>query len=235
MAGNSNSAKELITERGFQTPNSGSAQEVIKIKNGGSTPGTFADKLIAISYAGWISPKFQLIVNQVFADFQEGKKTAQNPVQDLAPIRNNFLCYIDIAKACGLDTNQSAIHANRAMMNIHNANVLEIGGITHLESDSNEADYPVRYIGEKLGLSPQKTNALLIEKGLQIKTRDNGINIYTPTAKGEPHSKVYDTAIRDKGTSKRQVKWRESVIPLLRESLPDPKPKITAIREQLAQ
>lgn len=33
---------------------------------GGKTPGTFAHELLAISYAGWISPKFQLEVNRVF-------------------------------------------------------------------------------------------------------------------------------------------------------------------------
>ena len=79
-----NSTKELIVElekqspnSGFdtqapnmgldnQTPNSGSAQELIKINNGGTDQGTYAHILLAISYAGWISPSFQLKVNQVF-------------------------------------------------------------------------------------------------------------------------------------------------------------------------
>jgi len=41
--------------------------------HGGATPGTFAHELLAISYAGWISPKFQLQVNQVFLDYRMGK------------------------------------------------------------------------------------------------------------------------------------------------------------------
>ncbi|MEI8668850.1 KilA-N domain-containing protein [Pseudoalteromonas sp. B131b] len=65
------STKELILELNSdlslgkieQTPNSGSALEV---NNGGSNRGTFAHELLAISYAGWISPKFQLEVNRVF-------------------------------------------------------------------------------------------------------------------------------------------------------------------------
>jgi len=40
---------------------------------GGSYKGTFAHELLAISYAGWISPKFQLQVNQVFLDYRMGK------------------------------------------------------------------------------------------------------------------------------------------------------------------
>ena len=43
------------------------------VKKEGCQGGTFADKLLAISYAGWISPSFQLKVNQVFADYQSGK------------------------------------------------------------------------------------------------------------------------------------------------------------------
>ncbi|AMO58139.1 phage antirepressor KilAC domain-containing protein [Endozoicomonas montiporae] len=40
---------------------------------GGVTPGTFAHELLAISYAGWISPSFQLQVNQTFIDYRKGK------------------------------------------------------------------------------------------------------------------------------------------------------------------
>ena len=44
----------------------------IKTINGGSNRGTFAHELLAISYAGWISPSFQLKVNQVFIDYRTG-------------------------------------------------------------------------------------------------------------------------------------------------------------------
>ena len=39
----------------------------------GRNGGTFAHELLAISYAGWISPAFQLQVNQVFIDYRMGK------------------------------------------------------------------------------------------------------------------------------------------------------------------
>ena len=44
----------------------------------GKNGGTFAHELLAISYAGWISSKFQLQVNQTFLDFKLG---ALQPVQ----------------------------------------------------------------------------------------------------------------------------------------------------------
>ncbi|MDE1484340.1 KilA-N domain-containing protein [Xenorhabdus bovienii] len=71
-------AKELIRQleakllKTFQTPNSGSAQKAINVINGGMSPGTFAHELIAVSYAGWIRPDFQLDVNQAFIDFKSG-------------------------------------------------------------------------------------------------------------------------------------------------------------------
>ncbi|MFN1149176.1 KilA-N domain-containing protein [Serratia liquefaciens] len=71
--------QELIAEleakllKNIQTPNSGSVRKVINVVNGGSNPGTYAHELIAISYAGWIRPDFQLDVNQAFIDYRAGK------------------------------------------------------------------------------------------------------------------------------------------------------------------
>lgn len=63
-------AKELINELGV---NMHPGQEVINSVNGGTAPGTFAHELLAVSYAGWISPAFQLKVNQVFLDYRNGR------------------------------------------------------------------------------------------------------------------------------------------------------------------
>lgn len=55
----------------------------------GRDGGTFADELLAVSYAGWISPRFQLTVNQAFLDIKSGKlqpTTAPLTAEDL--IRN---------------------------------------------------------------------------------------------------------------------------------------------------
>lgn len=47
--------------------------EVIQSVRGGNAPGTFAHELLAVSYAGWISPVFQLQVNQTFIDYRSGR------------------------------------------------------------------------------------------------------------------------------------------------------------------
>jgi len=66
-------SKELIAELESQSPISGLAQKSLNVVKGTNTPGTFAHELLAISYAGWISPAFQLKVNQVFMDYRTGK------------------------------------------------------------------------------------------------------------------------------------------------------------------
>lgn len=69
-------AKELIEEL---SQNSGLGQKVISSVKGGVTPGTFAHELLAVSYAGWISPAFQLQVNQAFIDFRSGRLVKTSP------------------------------------------------------------------------------------------------------------------------------------------------------------
>ncbi|QBY42915.1 KilA-N domain-containing protein [Arsenophonus nasoniae] len=72
-------AKELIEEL---RQNSALGQEVIKVQKGGINPGTFAHELLAIEYAGWISPRFRLMVNQTFLDYKTGKLAPVTPTTD---------------------------------------------------------------------------------------------------------------------------------------------------------
>lgn len=43
------------------------------VTTAGRYGGTFVDEILAVSYAGWISPRFQLAVNQAFIDLKSGK------------------------------------------------------------------------------------------------------------------------------------------------------------------
>ncbi|MET4696116.1 phage antirepressor KilAC domain-containing protein [Endozoicomonas lisbonensis] len=53
--------------------NSSDMMSLPVVRKEGSNGGTFAHELLAISYAGWISPSFQLQVNQTFLDYKTGK------------------------------------------------------------------------------------------------------------------------------------------------------------------
>ena len=93
------SAKELIFELEKQSPFSGLGEEVIKVVKGGVSPGTFAHELLAVEYAGWISPSYRLQVNQTFLDYKTGKlQSAFDPVRalnDAVFLRNALLEYTE--------------------------------------------------------------------------------------------------------------------------------------------
>jgi hypothetical protein len=67
--------KALITELASQ-----SVDLRLDVVKGGDGPGTYAHELLAISYAGWISPACQLKVNQAFIDMRTGKARAVQPM-----------------------------------------------------------------------------------------------------------------------------------------------------------
>lgn len=68
-------AQELIEAWKKQNASEHSENEnaAVSVVNGGSTPGTFAHELIAVSYAAWVSPEFQLQVNSVFVEYRTGR------------------------------------------------------------------------------------------------------------------------------------------------------------------
>lgn len=67
------SVKELLAELESQGQNYDLGVKAVSKRHGGANRGTFAHQLLAISYAGWISPAFQLQVNQVFLDTKRFK------------------------------------------------------------------------------------------------------------------------------------------------------------------
>ena len=69
------STKALVQTLQDQTPDL--AFDVVK---GGEHGGTYVHELLAISYAGWISPTFQLKVNQAFLDMKRGVTTQAVPI-----------------------------------------------------------------------------------------------------------------------------------------------------------
>lgn len=77
------STKELIAELEATEESCGSLIHVVRGGKGGG--GTYAHELLAVSYAGWISPKFQLQVNQAFL------QSRQAPT---APVLNDSLMVI---------------------------------------------------------------------------------------------------------------------------------------------
>jgi hypothetical protein len=74
------STQELISELVSQKGNS-----PFDVVTGGNAPGTYVHELLAVSYAGWISPAFQLKVNQAFIDMRRTMHTSLPATLDAYP------------------------------------------------------------------------------------------------------------------------------------------------------
>lgn len=78
--------KELVEELQKETV------QICIVSVEGRNGGTFANELLAVSYAGWISPSFQLKVNQAFLDMKAGKVgNAAAALNDPASLRQLLL------------------------------------------------------------------------------------------------------------------------------------------------
>ncbi len=76
------SAQEVINELQKDTV------QICIVSSEGRNGGTYAHQLLAVSYAGWISPAFQLQVNQAFIDYRTGKLSPTPTVDPMAALND---------------------------------------------------------------------------------------------------------------------------------------------------
>ena len=161
------STAELLAELEATAESFGSA---INVTKGGNAPGTFAHELLAISYAGWISPKFQLEVNQVFLNYRTGGHSI-TPTPP-APYEQNIAYFAFLREQmCQVPGVNPAI-AMASML----ACVEQVTGIPtepfRLALPIKEAPLAAvnpTQLGKPLGLSGQAVNKRLQSLGLQFK------------------------------------------------------------------
>lgn len=164
--------KELIEEL---RQNSAFGQEIITVTKGGINQGTFAHELLAVSYAGWISPKFQLMVNQVFLDYKKGElKNIQKPSKSYLPeYRQAKAIELSVRALDKMFSNlphlseqsKQAIYAN-TINPIAGKNVIPLPKLENKTFSASE-------VGELLGVSSNKIGRIANE--LSLKTEEYGI------------------------------------------------------------
>lgn len=149
------STKELIEElkrnllKENQNVNLHSAQKPIDTVNGGIAPGTFAHELLAIEYAGWISPSFRLQVNQTFLDFRTGK---------LAPVSSSLPDFNDPAAAARAWADEYE-SKTKAITYVHR----QAQYIEHLENLFQPGMSPCQFCKQLNGVNVQQVNAFLAD------------------------------------------------------------------------
>lgn len=62
----------------------------------GREKGTYAHELVAIEYAGWISPRFRVLVNQTFLDVKRGSVPQQAINQDISIPKDRYISLLEM-------------------------------------------------------------------------------------------------------------------------------------------
>ena len=132
-----------------------------------------------------------------------------------------FEAYKRVADAFGLSKNAALIAADNAVAKRYAISFKDELGIT-LQAEENEVPLLVSEIGTMLGFEGSTVkrgapvNGLLVELGYQERVGKS----WVPTAKGAPYAFVSQTGKKHKdGTPVTQVKWKQSVVELIRKHL----------------
>lgn len=123
--------------------------QICIVSDEGRNGGTFAHELLAIEYAGWISPVFRLQVNQTFLDFRTGKLVAVN--SDLPDFSD------EVAAARAWADEREA--ARRALGYVER----QAKYIEHLENIFHPGMSPCQFCKQLNGVNVQRVNAFLFE------------------------------------------------------------------------
>lgn len=128
-----------------------------------------------------------------------------------------FRSNLSIAKLI-FDGNQALLSANQATYKATGADVLGNLGATHLISKERDALLTASDIGKQIGMSGQKVNLMLEEKGLVLSFRDHkNRKQYKLTEHGAKLAETLDTGKKHSdGTPVKQIKWYSRIVDLLK-------------------
>ncbi len=135
------------------------------------------------------------------------------------PATKEFRALYGIARLLGLDKNVAAISANQATNRITGTNVLRLLGHEHLDGGPQVLFYTPTDLGKRIGCNARQFNMLLADAGLQVRKGETWDAM--PAANGMV--RILDTGKRrGDGTMVQQIKWAESVLPLVKPRRGDP-------------
>ena len=152
------------------------------------------------------------------------QKVSSEPVQLLPSeiMARDFDAYHRLARAFGLEGNQALLKADKAVKKLHNISPMALLEI-ELKSPDNEALLIATEIGKKLDppISAKNVNLHLAAMGFQERVEyRTGKFEWRLTEKGKAYGSYLDTGkVHSNGTPIQQIKWKESIFPLVQKYL----------------
>lgn len=152
------------------------------------------------------------------------QKVSSTPAQLLPSeiMARDFDAYHHLARAFGLEGNQALLKADKAIKKLHNISPMALLEI-ELKSPDNEALLIATEIGKKLDppISAKNVNLHLAAMGFQERVEyRTGKFEWRLTEKGKAYGSYLDTGkVHSNGTPIQQIKWKESILPLIQKYL----------------
>ena len=152
------------------------------------------------------------------------QKVSSTPAQLLPSeiMARDFDAYHHLARAFGLEGNQALLKADKAIKKLHNISPMALLEI-ELKSPDNEALLIATEIGKKLDppISAKNVNLHLAAMGFQERVEyRTGKFEWRLTEKGKAYGSYLDTGkVHSNGTPIQQIKWKESIFPLIQKYL----------------
>lgn len=193
--GTTNMKQSLINESGVYAAVFGSAKEEAK------------------PFKRWVT-------HEVLPSIRKTGGYSAQPTGEVRPLidaNRLFRSNLSIAKVV-FDGNQALLSANMATFKATGTDVLGNLGATHLIAKERDALLTATDIGERLGLSGQKVNTMLEEKGLVLSFRDHkNRKQYELTESGAKLGEALDTGKKHgDGTPVKQIKWYSRIVDFLK-------------------
>lgn len=152
------------------------------------------------------------------------QKVSSEPVQLLPSeiMARDFDAYHHLARAFGLEGNQALLKADKTVRKLCGTSPMALLEI-ELKSPDNEALLIATEIGKKLDppISAKNVNLHLAAMGFQERVEyRTGKFEWRLTEKGKAYGSYLDTGkVHSNGTPIQQIKWKESIIPLMQKYL----------------
>lgn len=133
-------------------------------------------------------------------------------------------CMKVVAHLPNMDENQKVLMAARGTYNLCGINPLEVMGYTALPAQTEDNYNTPTELGKELGQSGQRVNQILWnELHLQARTPSSSSGSdWSLTERGVAYGKMFDSTRKGGKGSQQQLKWKPSVIELLRPFAPAP-------------
>ena len=216
--------------------------DLVQVKKGGSTPGTWMHEDVALEFARWLSPQFAIWCNDRIKELMKyGMTATTQTIDNILADPDNAIKVLKALKderkkvKCLEDANKCYHSENRRLIKLNDKNrkQLEIQAPKVEYADnvlSSDSTYSSTQIAKELGMTSQRLNRELHAWGVQYKQGSQWFLYKQYQDKGYTKTRTYTCTKKDgRIATMLSTAWTEAgrkfIHETLKKSIFDPKSK----------